>query len=506
MTSLSLDNNGFTGSLPSSICQLTKLATIILNNNRLTQIPNCIGELPSLYYLDLSSNPIYNFALPYGNYSSTLRTLYLRNNKLSSLSLALDRFTTLNSLDVSSNLLQNFPSFTHLSKLSSLIMNYNKFQNFPSELLTLTSLSYLDLSVNSISETNFPTDLIMMSALSNLRLDYNKFKSIPEVIFTLNRLTLLNLANNQINGTFPDFFSSLTNILSLDLSSNRLSGTLPSSIFSMIPLYYVNLRISNNPNLCDNLYSFCHSYIKTKIYCDVSDFWSCSCKYSCTTSSCQTKYTTNHCLENFSSEFGTKVNGTWIINSTIINLLNFLDLSNINGSIVGNINTTLFAISNSTIQIEGTYSQSSGNLTLQNSNLIIKSGMNFTGGNIFFDSLTSNIQVTGDVNLSKTVFYLDMNKMIPSNSEYVLFSSNKSITLPIFHLINQDPSDCSSISYNQVSIILRYSPCPNNLSIIVGSVVGSVVFLSIIVMILYYLHRKSQRNQNIKKTEVNTTQ
>eukprot|EP01124_Arcella_intermedia_P014186 TRINITY_DN20583_c0_g1_i4.p1 TRINITY_DN20583_c0_g1~~TRINITY_DN20583_c0_g1_i4.p1 ORF type:complete len:359 (-),score=64.42 TRINITY_DN20583_c0_g1_i4:33-1109(-) len=358
------------------------------------------------------------------------------------------------------------------------------------------------MASNRLTEISSP--ILKMKKLTTLDLSGNVITTIPDTLTSLTSIMNIDISKNQISGTIPDIFKDLTNLKIIKLSNNYLNGTLPSSILSLRP-YSLTIYLQSNLNLCDNLYSFCHSYIDPIQYCDVTGFWSCLCTKSCSPSSCQIKYTMNMCLETF-PEFGTKVNGTWIINSTIINLLNFLDLSNINGSIVGNINTTLFAISNSTIQIEGTYSQSSGNLTLQNSNLIIKSGMNFTGGNIFFDSLTSNIQVTGDVNLSKTVFYLDMNKMIPSNSEYVLFSSNKSITLPIFHLINQDPSDCSSISYNQVSIILRYSPCPNNLSIIVGSVVGSVVFLSIIVMILYYLHRKSQRNQNIKKTEVNTTQ
>ena len=53
---LILDNNELSGVVPSELCQLTKLTTLFLYENNLTNIPENIGNLVLLKYLDFNSN------------------------------------------------------------------------------------------------------------------------------------------------------------------------------------------------------------------------------------------------------------------------------------------------------------------------------------------------------------------------------------------------------------------------------------------------------------------
>ena len=106
VTALNLGLNNLTGSIPSSITQLSKLTRLNLYSNEFAgSLPAFLDGLPLLEYLDLGDN---NFvgSLPssYGNIAN-LRTLYLDNNLLTGI------------LPVS---LVNTP-------LSTLWLNYNNF-------------------------------------------------------------------------------------------------------------------------------------------------------------------------------------------------------------------------------------------------------------------------------------------------------------------------------------------------------------------------------------------
>ncbi|PWJ43977.1 FG-GAP-like repeat-containing protein [Sediminitomix flava] len=148
---LDLDNNNFT-SLPEDIFKLESIQVIsffnnqlttlgdsdellsgvntdsipikslILSYNQLTEIPDFVGEIPSLEQLDVSHNNL--TSLDYDMSGNTkLVELYASNNNISNVSSSIQNLTQLERLDLSNNELDSLP--TSISALNLFNMNIN---------------------------------------------------------------------------------------------------------------------------------------------------------------------------------------------------------------------------------------------------------------------------------------------------------------------------------------------------------------------------------------------
>eukprot|EP01124_Arcella_intermedia_P035243 TRINITY_DN8925_c0_g1_i1.p1 TRINITY_DN8925_c0_g1~~TRINITY_DN8925_c0_g1_i1.p1 ORF type:complete len:136 (-),score=32.36 TRINITY_DN8925_c0_g1_i1:14-421(-) len=105
-----------------------------------------------------------------------------------------------------------------------------------------------------------------------------------------------------------------------------------------------------------------------------------------------------------------------------------------------------------------------------------------TQSTINLSSTSSKIEVQGDINLSNSDLFLDLNRTISFQDQTLISSNGVFIGVPQFHLINQNPSDCSTIVFNNISssILLHFIPCPNDsLSIISWAIGGTILFLVI---------------------------
>ncbi|CAA0836184.1 Probable inactive receptor kinase [Striga hermonthica] len=96
--------------------------------------------------------------------------------------------------------------------------------NLPSDVLSLTSLRYIDLQLN-----NFSGDIPLSNFSSQLNVVDFSFNSLTgEIPDAFQNLTALYLQNNSLSGTIPNL--DFPNLKRFNVSNNNLSGSIPSHL------------------------------------------------------------------------------------------------------------------------------------------------------------------------------------------------------------------------------------------------------------------------------------
>ncbi|CAI5504996.1 unnamed protein product, partial [Closterium sp. Naga37s-1] len=215
LTRLALSGCSFTDSLPTTLAALTGLQMLDLNTNNLTgRIPTEISSLVNLSYFDVTSNKLEGLVPAFG---PMVEHLHLSNNKFSSLS------STIGSL----------------KRLIHLLLDHNQLNHdVPAWIANSRSLKILDLSNNRITGTIPRLD---MSSLESLILYNSHLPPQPLPSFDLlPALADLELTKNQFNGTIPPtLFTSHSNLVTINLQDNNLTGTIPP-----------DAAAADLPNLC----------------------------------------------------------------------------------------------------------------------------------------------------------------------------------------------------------------------------------------------------------------
>ncbi|XP_021800631.1 systemin receptor SR160-like [Prunus avium] len=245
---LDLSYNNFSGSkIPDFIGSLSNL--IYLNLSRANfggQIPNQLGNLTHLQYLDLSFNGYQenSFHAKNLNWLPNLSGLKHLDLCYSTLSDVVGWLEAVNMLPKLRNLILRGCNLPPPVISSVSVMNSSK------------SLVHVDLSSNNLNSSIFQWLSSTHTNLVDLDLSWNNFSSIPYDVFeNMSSLAHLSLYYSQLEGWIPNSFAKLCRLRELDLWGNSLSGQLSDFVETLecAQMTLESLDISYNPNISGSL-------------------------------------------------------------------------------------------------------------------------------------------------------------------------------------------------------------------------------------------------------------
>lgn len=223
--------------IPFSLSGLTNLSTLFAHSNHISQLPDDIFEnLPNLNCILLSNNDFKTLPTSLGNLKSLYR-LELSQNLLKSTSFPEFESVKLNHLDIGYNLIKSIPQqIWKQDRLVYLCLFSNKIKAIDEAISNLVNLKKLNISYNQINK--LPESFSKLDQLVELNIDGNDLKSIPKIVCSLPKLKLLSANNNRI-AELPDSISSLTTLTDLYISANHL--TIIDNLSPLINLAELNL-------------------------------------------------------------------------------------------------------------------------------------------------------------------------------------------------------------------------------------------------------------------------
>ncbi|KAI3773442.1 hypothetical protein L1987_47971 [Smallanthus sonchifolius] len=238
---LHLGVNKFTGSIPDSFCNLTKVLTLDIGKNYLSGwIPKFIGELSNLRILLLGKN----------NFSGSIPKQLCQLSNASLIDLSGNSLT-----GTIPSCLQNITGPSYQAEMQdNLKWNYglssyiyrrvlDKHLSSGGDNFMITVQDEVMFTTKTLS-LNYKGDVL--DIMSGLDLSCNKLTGdIPEELGLLTEFRVLNLSFNHLTGTIPVNFSNLVNIESLDLSSNNLTGNVPIELIKLNYLAFFNVSYNN---------------------------------------------------------------------------------------------------------------------------------------------------------------------------------------------------------------------------------------------------------------------
>ena len=232
LTKIEISGNSLTGFIPTTVGRLVQLKSLNLSSNGLEgDIPYQFDALSKLSHLNLSHNTFSGVFPPELLRSAIgIEELILNDNRITTVPDEIANLQKLRIIDVSQNQISRFPiGLTRLGQIQSLDMSSNDIDGtLPSEIGSMQSLSALTLSHNKLNGT-IPSSLGNLLNLHEVvDLGHNTLTgTIPLHVGQLGRLKKLYLNSNRLSGTIPSELVRLNQINAIRLDSNLLTGQVP---------------------------------------------------------------------------------------------------------------------------------------------------------------------------------------------------------------------------------------------------------------------------------------
>uniref|UniRef100_A0A2C9VHP4 non-specific serine/threonine protein kinase n=1 Tax=Manihot esculenta TaxID=3983 RepID=A0A2C9VHP4_MANES len=255
---LHLNSNTFNGKLNLDFRGLQKLVRLFLSNNNLgNKGDDVLDFIPSL----LNCSNLKRVDIPYnqfkgdlpdvvGNISLSIEQLSLQVNQISgSLPHWLSMLVNLQALDLSYNQITGtIPiELGKLPRLEWLLLNDNRLLDpIPSSLGNISSLSLINLSRNNLRGI-IPSTLGNCRKLLFLYLSENNLSgSMSEKIFPMQSMLVeVALHQNHLNGPLPTEIGNLFKLNTFSISQNILSGKIPSALSQCNSLEFLYMDNNN---------------------------------------------------------------------------------------------------------------------------------------------------------------------------------------------------------------------------------------------------------------------
>lgn len=214
--------------VPSKLIEkFSSIEVLCLSSNKLTELPNEIGNLKKLRSLDIS------------------------NNKLVGLPDSICNLNDLYKLDLSDNAIENIDKICNLNQLSLLNLGRNEIVLLSNEFSNLKNLIELRLFQNNL--ISIPISLCELSKLKILDLSFNKIETLPDEISNLVNLEDFYLFDNEIT-SIPKEFGKLVNLVELNLSMNYIKF-LPMEFYGLENLEYLKIHSNKIRRLTEDIES-----------------------------------------------------------------------------------------------------------------------------------------------------------------------------------------------------------------------------------------------------------